>query len=52
MRSRREHEVMTLTAQGLTSAEIAKRLSIGKRTVETHRLHARRKRTRRGTMAT
>jgi DNA-binding NarL/FixJ family response regulator len=35
--SAREREVLTLAAQGLTSAEIGARLGIGKRTVETHR---------------
>ena len=45
--SRREKEVMRLAEEGLSSAEIAERLAIGKRTVETHRLHARRKLRRR-----
>jgi DNA-binding NarL/FixJ family response regulator len=33
----REHEVLQLTAEGLTSAEAASRLSISPRTVEMHR---------------
>jgi DNA-binding NarL/FixJ family response regulator len=33
----REREVLQLAAEGLTNAEIGKRLGIGKRTVETHR---------------
>lgn len=37
--SRREHEVARLTARGLTSKEVADRLSVSVRTVETH-LHA------------
>jgi DNA-binding MarR family transcriptional regulator len=36
--SQRQKEVLALAAQGLTSAAIGERLSIGKRTVETHRL--------------
>jgi DNA-binding NarL/FixJ family response regulator len=35
--STREREVMKLAAEGLTSVEIGKRLTIGRRTVETHR---------------
>jgi DNA-binding NarL/FixJ family response regulator len=33
----REREVLQLAAEGLTNADIGKRLGIGKRTVETHR---------------
>lgn len=39
----REREVLHLAAQGKTNAEIAKRLSISARTVETHRAHMMRK---------
>lgn len=39
----RESEVIQLAAQGLTSAEIGKRLFISTRTAETHRGHAMRK---------
>jgi DNA-binding NarL/FixJ family response regulator len=35
--SDREREVLHLVAEGLTNAEVANRLSIGARTVETHR---------------
>lgn len=35
--TRREREVLLLVAQGLTSAEIAERWIVSKRTVETHR---------------
>jgi two-component system, NarL family, response regulator NreC len=41
--STREREVFKLAAEGLTSAEIGQRLSIGKRTVETHRANLSRK---------
>jgi DNA-binding NarL/FixJ family response regulator len=41
--STREREVLQLAAEGLTSAEIGERLSIGKRTVETHRANLQRK---------
>jgi DNA-binding NarL/FixJ family response regulator len=41
--SQREREVFKLAAEGLTSAEIGERLSIGKRTVETHRANLSRK---------
>ena len=41
--STREREVLQLAAEGLTSAEIGTRLSIGKRTVETHRANLQRK---------
>jgi DNA-binding NarL/FixJ family response regulator len=41
--STREREVLQLAAEGLTSAEIGQRLSIGKRTVETHRANLQRK---------
>jgi DNA-binding NarL/FixJ family response regulator len=41
--STREREVLQLAAEGLTSAEIGDRLSIGKRTVETHRANLQRK---------
>lgn len=37
--SKREKEVMTLAAAGLTSKEIAKKLDISHRTVEVHRTH-------------
>lgn len=39
----REREVLALIAQGLSSREIGERLSMGVRTVETHRLSLRRK---------
>jgi two-component system, NarL family, nitrate/nitrite response regulator NarL len=39
----REREVLGLLAEGLTSAQIGERLGMGARTVETHRLHLRRK---------
>jgi two-component system, NarL family, nitrate/nitrite response regulator NarL len=39
----REREVLGLVAEGLTSAQIGERLGMGARTVETHRLHLRRK---------
>jgi DNA-binding NarL/FixJ family response regulator len=41
--SGREREVLQLAAEGLTNAEIAKKLDIGKRTVETHRANLIRK---------
>ena len=41
--STREREVLQLTAEGLTSAAIGERLTIGKRTVETHRANLQRK---------
>ncbi len=41
--SGREREVLQLAAEGLTNADIGKRLSIGKRTVETHRANLIRK---------
>jgi DNA-binding NarL/FixJ family response regulator len=41
--STREREVLKLAAEGLTNAEIGERLSIGKRTVETHRANLIRK---------
>jgi len=41
--STREREVLQLAAEGLTSAAIGERLSIGKRTVETHRANLQRK---------
>lgn len=41
--SAREHEVAMLTGQGLTNAEIAERLFISRRTVETHQEHIRAK---------
>ena len=41
--STREREVLQLAAEGLTNAEIGERLSIGKRTVETHRANLIRK---------
>ncbi|MGZ3404902.1 MAG: response regulator [Polyangia bacterium] len=41
--STREREVLQLAAEGLTSAEIGQRLTIGKRTVETHRANLQRK---------
>jgi DNA-binding NarL/FixJ family response regulator len=41
--STREREVLQLAAEGLTSAEIGDKLSIGKRTVETHRANLQRK---------
>jgi DNA-binding NarL/FixJ family response regulator len=37
--SRREHEVLQLIAQGLTTSEMAEKLFTSKRTVETHRQH-------------
>lgn len=39
----REREVLLLVAQGLQNKEIAEKLAIGLKTVETHRLHAREK---------
>jgi DNA-binding CsgD family transcriptional regulator len=39
----REHEVLVLIADGLSTLEIAARLYISKRTVETHRANLRRK---------
>ncbi|NTW01922.1 MAG: response regulator transcription factor [Oscillochloris sp.] len=39
----REREVLVLTAQGQTSAEIAKQLVLSPRTVESHRAHLMRK---------
>jgi DNA-binding NarL/FixJ family response regulator len=41
--SSREREVLQLAAEGLTNAEIGKKLDIGKRTVETHRANLIRK---------
>jgi two-component system response regulator NreC len=41
--SNREREVLHLAAHGYTNAEIAKRLCISRRTVETHRTNAMRK---------
>jgi DNA-binding NarL/FixJ family response regulator len=41
--STREREVLQLAAEGLTSAAIGARLTIGKRTVETHRANLQRK---------
>jgi len=41
--SGREREVFQLAAEGLTNSEIATRLSIGRRTVETHRANLIRK---------
>jgi DNA-binding NarL/FixJ family response regulator len=41
--STREREVLQLAAEGLTSAAIGQRLTIGKRTVETHRANLQRK---------
>jgi DNA-binding NarL/FixJ family response regulator len=41
--SSREREVLQLAAEGLTNADIGKRLDIGKRTVETHRANLIRK---------
>jgi DNA-binding NarL/FixJ family response regulator len=41
--SGREREVLQLAAEGLTNAEIGKKLDIGKRTVETHRANLIRK---------
>jgi DNA-binding NarL/FixJ family response regulator len=41
--STREREVLKLAAEGLTNSEIGERLSIGKRTVETHRANLIRK---------
>ena len=41
--SARERETLQLAAEGLTNAEIGKRLDIGKRTVETHRANLIRK---------
>lgn len=35
----RELEILNLIAEGHTNAEIAKKLSVSKRTVETHRLN-------------
>jgi two-component system response regulator NreC len=37
--TRREREVLELVVEGLTSGEIASRLAIGPRTVQTHRAH-------------
>jgi DNA-binding CsgD family transcriptional regulator len=37
--TRREEEILSLVAQGLTSPEIGARLNISSRTVETHRAH-------------
>lgn len=37
--SPRERQVLELVAQGHTNAEIAERLAVGRRTVETHRAH-------------
>ncbi|MCX7929551.1 MAG: response regulator transcription factor [Chlorobi bacterium] len=37
--TKREEEILRLVAQGLTSSEIAERLFISPRTVETHRAH-------------
>ncbi len=39
----REREVLALIAEGLSSRDIGERLSMGVRTVETHRMHLRRK---------
>lgn len=39
----RERDVLLLVAQGLQNKEIARKLGIGLKTVETHRLHAREK---------
>lgn len=39
----REREVLGLLAEGLSSRQIGERLGMGARTVETHRLHLRRK---------
>ena len=39
----REHEVLLLVARGLQNKEIAEKLAIGLKTVETHRLHGREK---------
>jgi DNA-binding NarL/FixJ family response regulator len=41
--TRRENEVLALIAEGLSSRDIGERLSMGVRTVETHRLNLRRK---------
>ncbi|HUS68483.1 MAG TPA: response regulator transcription factor, partial [Kofleriaceae bacterium] len=41
--STREREVLPLAAEGLTSAEIGKKLAIGRRTVETYRANLLRK---------
>lgn len=43
MLTTREREVLHLTAQGHTNAQIADRLNIGRRTVETHRANLMRK---------
>ena len=37
--SRRQREVLSLIAEGLSSSEIATRLSLSQRTIETHRRH-------------
>jgi two-component system, NarL family, nitrate/nitrite response regulator NarL len=39
----RERDVLALIAEGLSSRDIGERLSMGVRTVETHRMHLRRK---------
>ena len=41
--SRREREIVALVARGLTTRQIAERLSITPKTVDTHRLHVYRK---------
>lgn len=41
--TRREHEVFDLVIRGHTNAEIAERLELGRRTVETHRANMMRK---------